>query len=67
MRLLGMTSLKRLRFNDNVTIIEIPYEDRRNYEFIDKQRFKMRIREFEKLFNKIILNKWRKSVDTVKI
>ena len=50
--------MKKLRFNDKVIIHKIPYEDRINYNILDKQRFDLRINEFEKTFKKIVLNKW---------
>lgn len=51
--------MKKVRFNDNIVIYEIPYECRFNFDLIDKQRFKTRILEFEKIFIKINPNKWR--------
>ena len=50
----GTNSYKKIRFDDNIVLHEIPCEDRVNYDYIDKQRSKMRIKEFEKMFLKIL-------------
>lgn len=46
--------MNKVRFNEIITIYEIPYECRRNFNLIDKQRFKLRILNFENIFKKII-------------
>lgn len=49
--------MKKVKFNEIVTIHEIPYECRINFDLIDKQRFKQRILNFENIFKKIIYKK----------
>ena len=42
MKIFGMIlliNMKKVKFNKSITIHEIPYEERINYEFIDKQKF----------------------------
>ena len=58
-RMILLINVKIVKFNKSITMHEIPYEDRMNYEFIDKQNFKKRIAEFKKHFQYIIINKWK--------
>ena len=46
-------SKKNVHFSPNVTVFEIPIEDRRNYALYDALRFKDRIRKVEKMLLKI--------------
>ena len=43
--------MNKVRFSNIIIIYEIEYEDRINYYYIDMIRFRMRIKQFELLFN----------------